>query len=149
MKPQNLLIDRQSNTMKLADFGLARAFGIPVRQYTHEVRGHSAAQGWRASTGAAAALTPPRGSGACCAFEPTLPATRLPLHCTGHHAVVPRPRNPAGHQALLHARRPLVHRLHLCGARAARRRGRQAWACRVASAAAHPQVARLRHLMAV
>jgi serine/threonine protein kinase len=41
MKPQNLLIDRMSNTMKLADFGLARAFGIPVRQYTHEVRGVS------------------------------------------------------------------------------------------------------------
>lgn len=38
MKPQNLLIDRATNTMKLADFGLARAFGIPVRQYTHEVR---------------------------------------------------------------------------------------------------------------
>ncbi|KAL4854142.1 Cell division control protein 2 A [Chlorella vulgaris] len=37
MKPQNLLIDRVTNTMKLADFGLARAFGIPVRQYTHEV----------------------------------------------------------------------------------------------------------------
>ncbi len=37
MKPQNLLIDRATNTMKLADFGLARAFGIPVRQYTHEV----------------------------------------------------------------------------------------------------------------
>lgn len=37
MKPQNLLIDRITNTMKLADFGLARAFGIPVRQYTHEV----------------------------------------------------------------------------------------------------------------
>ena len=39
MKPQNLLIDRVTNTMKLADFGLARAFGIPVRQYTHEVHG--------------------------------------------------------------------------------------------------------------
>jgi serine/threonine protein kinase len=38
LKPQNLLIDRASNTLKLADFGLARAFGIPVRQYTHEVR---------------------------------------------------------------------------------------------------------------
>lgn len=37
MKPQNLLIDRATSTMKLADFGLARAFGIPVRQYTHEV----------------------------------------------------------------------------------------------------------------
>ncbi len=38
LKPQNLLIDRSRNQLKLADFGLARAFGIPVRAYTHEVR---------------------------------------------------------------------------------------------------------------
>jgi serine/threonine protein kinase len=37
LKPQNLLIDRAANQLKLADFGLARAFGIPVRAYTHEV----------------------------------------------------------------------------------------------------------------
>ncbi|KMT00218.1 hypothetical protein BVRB_1g020320 isoform A [Beta vulgaris subsp. vulgaris] len=37
LKPQNLLIDRQTNALKLADFGLARAFGIPVRTFTHEV----------------------------------------------------------------------------------------------------------------
>jgi serine/threonine protein kinase len=39
LKPQNLLIERASNQLKLADFGLARAFGIPVRAYTHEVGG--------------------------------------------------------------------------------------------------------------
>lgn len=37
MKPQNLLINKEGN-LKLADFGLARAFGIPLRTYTHEVR---------------------------------------------------------------------------------------------------------------
>lgn len=36
LKPQNLLIDGEDH-LKLADFGLARAFGIPMRTYTHEV----------------------------------------------------------------------------------------------------------------
>lgn len=36
LKPQNLLVDRQGN-LKLADFGLARAYSLPMKTYTHEV----------------------------------------------------------------------------------------------------------------
>lgn len=36
LKPQNLLINMDGE-LKLADFGLARGFGIPVKKYTHEV----------------------------------------------------------------------------------------------------------------
>lgn len=36
LKPQNLLISKEE-TLKIADFGLARDFGIPIKNYTNEV----------------------------------------------------------------------------------------------------------------
>ena len=37
MKPQNLLISRRGSLLKLADFGLARAMGLPIRGLSPEV----------------------------------------------------------------------------------------------------------------
>ncbi|XP_059469584.1 cyclin-dependent kinase 1-like [Neocloeon triangulifer] len=37
LKPQNLLVSHDGRIVKIADFGLGRAFGVPLRAYTHEV----------------------------------------------------------------------------------------------------------------
>ncbi|KAH7387500.1 hypothetical protein KP509_16G025500 [Ceratopteris richardii] len=37
LKPQNLLIDSEKGLLKIADFGLGRAFSVPLKSYTHEI----------------------------------------------------------------------------------------------------------------
>lgn len=37
LKPQNILLDKVKGVLKLADFGLARPYAIPLRPYTREV----------------------------------------------------------------------------------------------------------------
>jgi len=37
LKPQNLLVDKKTNLLKIADLGLGRAFTVPVKSYTHEI----------------------------------------------------------------------------------------------------------------
>ena len=37
LKPQNILTEKNGEVVKVADFGLARAFSIPIRPYTKEV----------------------------------------------------------------------------------------------------------------
>ncbi|CAK87965.1 unnamed protein product (macronuclear) [Paramecium tetraurelia] len=37
LKPQNILVDIKQQNTQIADFGLARAFGLPLKTYTHEV----------------------------------------------------------------------------------------------------------------
>ncbi|WOL13952.1 cyclin-dependent kinase B2-1-like [Canna indica] len=37
LKPHNLLMDRKTMMLKIADLGLSRAFTIPLKKYTHEI----------------------------------------------------------------------------------------------------------------
>lgn len=44
LKPQNLLVDKANNILKVADLGLGRAFSVPVKSYTHEARARAQAR---------------------------------------------------------------------------------------------------------
>ena len=126
LKPQNLLIDRTHNQLKLADFGLARSFGLPVRAYTHEV-----------CTGCTCLrmLCAMKSKWLSCGFSRIIqlnaqladPQVHYPrlchsvCHCrlfyhgaTGGHVVVSRAGDPSGLQDVLNACGHMVHRLHLC-----------------------------------
>ncbi|CAI0628171.1 unnamed protein product [Linum tenue] len=37
LKPHNLLMDKKTMMLKIADLGLARAFTLPIKKYTHEI----------------------------------------------------------------------------------------------------------------
>lgn len=45
LKPQNLLVEDSTNTLKIADLGLGRAFSIPIKSYTHEVQSKEKSKG--------------------------------------------------------------------------------------------------------
>ena len=96
LKPQNLLINREGE-LKLAAFGLARAFGIPVRKCVAPpcARGAAAMRGLAARASWLSPLP-------CC--PPSLPPPRpAQLHARGGDAVVPRARRAAGLAQVQHA----------------------------------------------
>ncbi|KAI4388526.1 hypothetical protein MLD38_000846 [Melastoma candidum] len=37
LKPHNLLMDKKTMALKIADLGLARAYTVPIKKYTHEI----------------------------------------------------------------------------------------------------------------
>jgi len=37
LKPNNILLDKEKMEIRIADFGLARAYSLPLKPYTHEV----------------------------------------------------------------------------------------------------------------
>lgn len=92
IKPENLLIDGEGN-LKIADFGLARAFGVPLREYTNRVR-----QGVR--------------TGGDPLFFFSRSKFKLMVEI-GRFAMVSLPRAPSRGTTVLDRRRHVVRWLHL------------------------------------
>jgi hypothetical protein len=104
LKPQNLLIDKRNN-LKLADFGLARAFGIPLRTYTHEVCLTSFFSSNKRTALWCLYLTP---------MCPWYIHWWYPSRTIGCYAVVSSPWSPVRVSSLFYCYRHVVRRLHFC-----------------------------------
>ncbi len=96
LKPQNLLVDKARNILKIADLGLGRAFSVPVKSYTHEARPFCTV-----------------------AFKSHASSYRLPpsFRCAADcDAMVSRAGGASGRHALLYSRGHVVGGVHLwCG----------------------------------
>lgn len=125
LKPQNLLVDINTMTVKIADFGLARAIGIPVRAYTHEVRVFGIISWFLGKIRSLysclhynkrIALLKRIGSKYLSVIEGFLwiILSNLTFTFSDCHSLVPFSRNPSRLPSLFHRRRHLGYWLYLC-----------------------------------
>lgn len=116
LKPQNILYDRASNTVKVADFGLARCFTPPLRPYTHEVtfspEPTCSISRHHMSQSASCHLVNSRNENS----NNLNGLTGKVWTCTGGNALVQSPRDIVGVPPVLYTCGYLEHWLHFCGA---------------------------------
>jgi hypothetical protein len=115
-------VDDATMTIKIADLGLGRAFSIPVKSYTHEVKiAHGAADGTAGGQKNVCLHGKTKRRFCCspclifCRDQPPPPKTHIhtpQLRPPDRHSLVPRPRGAAGHHPLLDARRHVERGVH-------------------------------------
>jgi serine/threonine protein kinase len=94
LKPHNLLMDRKTMALKIADLGLSRAIIVPLKKYTHEVNVNPC-------------LSPSALHGCfhfdSCSSNPNLTAEpEIPAVSADPYALVQGARGPSWRHALLH-----------------------------------------------